>query len=498
MNLMKYILLAIISLTALNAKELKVVGPWEITGLEPNQSGGIFSRTQIAETLVAVDEDGKLIPNLAKSWNVSKDGLVWTFELRKNITFHDNTPLDADIVAFNFNRETLLEKSVLRYLPITKIRPRKNTIEITLSSTFGALASYFAHSSTIILSKGSFNDKNRVDKIIGTGAYKITNITAPLKLKAIRFDGWWRGKAHIKNISYLAVGKGETRSLMMRSKEAHIAYSLPPSSLNVLKKDKTLNTTLTTIPRTTLLKVNVGSEFFSDQKVRQALSLSLDRFGMSKAILGNENLLATQIFPPFMKLWHNEKMDPLHYDIKMAKRLLEKAGWKLRDDGYRYKNNKKFTISIDTYPNRPELPLIATAIQDQLKSVGIELEVLIGNYSEVVRKHQDNTLHLALISRNFSLVPNPLGFLLQDYSKGGGDWGAMNWDNEDMFKYLEKLKAKDNEKLHYKIAQILQDDLPSIPIAWTELSVVSSKQVKNVKVDPFELSYFLSDIIWAK
>ena len=191
-------------------------------------------------------------------------------------------------------------------------------------------------------------------------------------------------------------------------------------------------------------------------------------------------------------------MDPLHYDIKMAKRLLEKAGWKLRDDGYRYKNNKKFTISIDTYPNRPELPLIATAVQDQLKSVGIELEVLIGNYSEVVRKHQDNTLHLALISRNFSLVPNPLGFLLQDYSKGGGDWGAMNWDNEDMFKYLEKLKAKDDEKLHYKIAQILQDDLPSIPIAWTELSVVSSKQVKNVKVDPFELSYFLSDIIWAK
>ncbi len=492
------ILILSISFIFANAKELKIIGPLEISGIEPTQSGYMFSRTQVAETLTTVNKKGELIPFLAKKWEVTKDGLSWTFFIKKGIKFHDGTSLDAKVVAFNLNRLHSLNKSVLRDLPIKSIKEKGNKIEIKLSSQFSALPAYLAHYSTIILSKKSFNERNKVTKIIGSGAYKVKSITPPLRIKLTRNDNWWNGKANIKDISYLAVPKGETRSLMIKSEEAHIAYSMLPISLKSLKRDPNLNTTIVTIPRTRMLKVNSGSEFFNTVTLREAISLAINREGIARAILNNKDLAASQIFPKWMKDWHNLNLKPLTTDISQSKVLLENSGWKLEKDGFRYKNGKKFEITLNTYPDWPDLPIIATAIQSQLKEVGIDLKVLIGSYTEIIRKHQDNSLHLGLITRNFSLVPNPLGTLLQDYSKGGANWGAMNWTNEEMFKYLDELKKAPNPKLLYKITELLQKELPSIPITWSQLAAISNKKVKNFKVDPLEMNYFLSDIKWHK
>lgn len=67
------------------AKPMKIVGPWEIAGIDPAQSGFVFSRMQVAETLVSVDAAGKLIAGLATSWSTSDDGLTWRFRLRTGI-----------------------------------------------------------------------------------------------------------------------------------------------------------------------------------------------------------------------------------------------------------------------------------------------------------------------------------------------------------------------------------------------------------------------------
>lgn len=481
------------------AKELKVIGPWEISGIEPSQSGYIFSRMQVAETLVTIDDKGELIPSLAKKWSVSEDGLVWKFEIKDNVKFQDGTLLDAKIVAFNLNRDEVLKKSVLRYLPLKTIEAKDNSIIINLDSQFSSLPAYLAHYSTIIISKNSFNSTTgKVEKIIGTGAYKIKDITAPLSIKLTRNENWWNGKANIKDISYLAVGKGETRSLMMKSKEADIAYSILPISLKSLKKNPNFDIQIVSIPRTRMLKINSGSEFFNTSELREAISLAIQRKAIAKAILKNENLAATQLFPQSLNLWHNKEISPLKTNIQKANEILENNGWKLSDDGFRYKDGKKFEITLNTYPSWPELPVISTAIQSQLKKIGIDVKVLVGSYTEIIRKHKDNTLHLGLISRNFALVPNPLGTLLQDYGKGGANWGAMNWENETMFQYLNELKKSENHELQFKITKLLQEELPSIPVAWSEMAVVSNKKIKNLKLDPFELNYFLSDVKWVK
>jgi len=480
---------------AVNAKELKVVGAWKIKGMEPAQSGYIFSRTEVAETLMTVDKTGKVIPSLAKRIQVSKDGLTWNITLKKGIKFHDGSPLDANTVVYNLNREVVLTKSVLRKVPLQSLIVKDGKVQIKLKSQFSPLPAYLAHYSTIILSKSSFDTNGKVTKVIGTGAYKIKSISLPSQIKLTKNENWWNGQANIRDISYLAVPKDESRTLMIKSGEADIAYSILPISAKSLKHNTKLTTTVVAIPRTTMLKINAASPYLNKVNLREAISLSIDRKGIAKALLNNETLAATQMFPSGVNGWHNTSMKQLSYDIKKAKTLLEKEGWKVGKDNYRYKDGKKLEITLDTYASR-SLNHIATGIKAQLKKSGIYLKVIIGDYTEIVNKHKDNTLELGLISRNFSLVPNPLGTLLTDYSKGGATWGAMNWDNPTMFKYLEELKKGEDSKIRNNITELLQNELPTIPVVYSELIVVSNKKLKNLYVDPYELNYFLSDIKW--
>ncbi|QKJ23164.1 ABC transporter substrate-binding protein [Poseidonibacter lekithochrous] len=490
----KFIFLTALALT-INAKELKIVGAWKITGMEPAQSGYIFSRTQVAETLMTVDKTGKVIPSLAKKIEVSKDGLTWDITLREKVKFHDGSSLNANIVVSNLNREVVLTKSVLRKVPLKSIEAIDNKVQIKLNSQFSPLPAYLAHYSTIILSKNSFDTNGKTTKIIGTGAYKIKSISVPSSVKLTKNENWWNGEANIKDISYLAVPKGESRTLMVKSGEANIAYNIMPISAKTLKRNPNLNTTVVAIPRTSMLKVNAASPYLNNKNLREAISLSINRKGIAKALLHNETLAATQMFPSGVNGWHNTSIKQLTYDIEKAKALLEKEGWKVGKDGYRYKNGKKLEITLDTYASR-SLNHIATAIKAQLKKSGIYLKVIIGDYTEIVNKHKDNTLELGLISRNFSLVPNPLGTLLSDYSKGGATWGAMNWDNPSMFKYLDELKKGGQLDIRDKITELLQNELPTIPVVYSELIVVSNKKLKNFYVDPYELNYFLSEIKW--
>jgi peptide/nickel transport system substrate-binding protein len=77
---------------------LRVVGPFEVHSVAPVESSGLFTRLEVAETLVSSDLEGELQPGLSPSWDDSADGRVWTFGLPADATFHDGTPVTADAV----------------------------------------------------------------------------------------------------------------------------------------------------------------------------------------------------------------------------------------------------------------------------------------------------------------------------------------------------------------------------------------------------------------
>ncbi|WP_105437113.1 ABC transporter substrate-binding protein [Neorhizobium sp. T25_13] len=483
------------------ADTLKVAGPWEITGIEPAQTGYVFSRLQVAETLVTTDKKGALVPALAEKWAVSDDGLTWRFTIRGNAGFHDGTSVTAEAAAASLRRARA-GVGVLSQAPIADIASEGQDIRIRLTKPFSALPAYLVHFSTIILAPSSFDAAGKITGIVGSGPYKVKALTPPARLELEGSNSWWGGRPGIDDVNYLAVGQGETRALMAESGEADLVFSMLPVSVDRLKANPRLDVQIATIPRTRILKVNVASPFFDQAEERQAVSAAIDRVGIAKVILRNADLAATQLFPPAMKGWNSADVQPLEKNVQKAKELLKTAGWVPGRDGILEKDGKRFSVTLLTYASWPELPPIATALQAQLRQIGIDVKVSVGNSSEIPARHQDGTLEMGLVSRLYSIVPDPIGTLLQDYGPGGSDWGSMGWDNKEIQGIVGQLAATSDAgaraPLQARAVEILQEELPSIPVTWSELAIVSSKRIAGVEVDPLEVNYGLSAIRWAE
>jgi peptide/nickel transport system substrate-binding protein len=216
---------------------LKVAGPWEIAGIDPAQSGYVFSRLQVAETLVSADATGKLIPGLAEKWSVSDDGRIWRFTIRRDATFHDATPVTAEAAAASL-KHAHAGVGVLTQLPILEIASDDQDVVIRLEKPFAAVPAYLVNFSTIVLAPASYDASGKVTQIIGSGPYKVKSLTPPLKLELEGSDKWWGGEPGIGEVSYLAVGQGETRALMAESGEADLVFSMLPVSVERLKRNR--------------------------------------------------------------------------------------------------------------------------------------------------------------------------------------------------------------------------------------------------------------------
>ena len=480
---------------------LDIVSPNEISGLDPAKSGYIFSRMQIAETLFTVNKAGKLVPMLARDSHVSDDGLVWHIEVRDGVQFHDGTALTAEIAANDLKR-AFDRPGVLNRAPISDIAASGNEVVITLSEPFSMLPAFLAHYSTMILAPASFDAAGDVTAIIGTGAYRIDEVTPPLRVEMSAFDNWWNGKASIEKVSYLSVSRGDTRAMMAQSGDADLVLHLLPVAVNQLNNDPSVNVEIATIPRIRILKFDVSKPFFDEVIERQALSLAINRPAIAAVVMRNVDLAATQMFPPSIVGWNNDAIPAFDFDPQKARDLLAEAGWVEGSDGILEKDGKRFSITLRTYPNWPDLPLIATAMQSQLRAVGINLEISVGSYTEIPSGHADGSLDIALMTRSFSMMPDPLATVMADYGPGGADWGAMNWDNAEAADLLAKLVRTNDvaarADMQHQLTSILQSELPTIPVVWSELAVAASDKLEDLFVDPFEQNYYLSDLRWVK
>ena len=484
---------------------LQIVGPWELGSLDPARSGYLFTRTQVTETLVSTDDDAQLQPGLASGWTTSKDGLIWRFDLRSTARFHDGSPFSAEAVVKNLERART-PPAMLSAAPVKRIAadgPRALVIE--LARPFVALPALLAHSSTQILAPASFAADGNVQSIVGTGPYRITRVQPPQQFEAEAFAGYDGAQPDIKAVRYLSAGRAETRALMAESAQADLVYGIDPASLQRLRRSNKLSILSVTLPRTIIVKVNASHPALRDLRVRQALSLSIDRQGIARAILRDPAMAATQLFPPTLRAWHDAALVPLEHDAAQAERLLAAAGWR-RQDGKRDApllgpDAKPLQLQLRTFPDRPELPIVATALQEQWRQAGIAVRVSVGNSGEIPLGHRDGTLELALAARNYADVPDPQATLWRDFGPTGGDWGAMNWRSDKLERALVSLSqgsdAAHAAALRKDVATVIQAELPVLPVAWYRQQVAVSPRVQGVTLDPLESSFRITSMRWS-
>jgi peptide/nickel transport system substrate-binding protein len=470
---------------------LDVVAPFEIKGADPITSGNILLKMDVVETLVDAEADGTLVPGLATDWSVSNDGLTWSFTLRDGVTFHDGSVMDGPAVAetLNWSRGN---GGLLAKTPVEGIEGDGLTVKMTLSEPFAMLPAMLVEYRSAIIAPSSIQD-GAVSEVVGTGPYRVTEFSPPTNMQLNAYDGYWGDQAAIETAAYHGVSRAETRALMAESGDADITLSLDPASYTRLENADGLNVVSAAIPRVLMLKVN-GQTY--DAATRKGLSLAIDRAGIAKAVLRYDTG-ATQMFPPGMAGWHDDALEPLSYDPEAAKAALADAGWELNSDEVLERNGTPMEIEILTYPDRPELPLVAAVLEQAFAAVGAKPVINSTNFSEIPAKHNDGTLSTALFARNFALVPDPVGTLLQDYAPGG-DWGAMGWVNETFTSQVKAMAAGTApDGTREELVATLQAELPVLPIAWYQLNMAVSDEVDGVVVDPFERTLGLSRVTWA-
>ncbi|MBK8160993.1 MAG: ABC transporter substrate-binding protein [Rhodospirillaceae bacterium] len=474
---------------------LDVVAAFEVVSADPTTSGTIFTNMGIVETLVNADSEGRLYPGLATEWKVSDDKLEWSFSIRPDVQFHDGTPLTAAAAANALNiakaKPGLLEKAL-----IADITARDGSLIVTLKEPLAALPAYLAEYRSQILAPAAYGPDGQAVNAIGTGPYRVVTMTPPQSVTAEAFPAYWGEKPQIEKASYTAVGRAETRALMAESGDAEFVYGLDPASYTRLSQSDKVNVLKADVPRSLMLKVNAAHPKLNTVEARQALSLAIDRPGLAMAIL-RYPAAATQLFPPSVGGWHVTALEPLAYDTAKAAEMLAAQGWKAGPDGILERDGERFSLVLTTYPDRPELPLVAAVLEQQFRQIGIEVKIDSTNSSEIPARHAAGTLELGLVARNFALVPDPIGTVLQDYAPNG-DWGAMGWNNTEIVDLAKGLARGDGgDESRAKIAGILQAELPVIAIAWYQQTLAVSNTIKGARIDPWERSFGLSDITWA-
>lgn len=474
---------------------LDVVAPFEIKGADPATSGNIYIKMDIAETLVNADAEGQLTPGLARDWQVTDDGLEWRFLLRDGVLFHDGSPFTAEAAAQALEIARA-KPGLLETAPIIEIAGEDGNLIIRLSEPFAPLPSFLSEYRSLIYAPAAYAEDGSVTEVIGTGAYRVTRLDAPLRLEAEAFPEYWDGAPAIDQVTYQAVGRAETRSLLAESGDADYVFNLDPASVMRLSNVESVEVLSVSVPRSLLIKVNGAHPALADVEARRALSLAIDREGLAQAIL-RYPAGADQLLPPSIAAWHSDAVAPLAYDPEAAKALLAELGWQEGPDGILARDGERFSLTLTTYPDRPELPLSAAVLQQMFAEIGVEVVIDSTNSSEVAVRHGDGTLDIALFARNFALVPDPIGTFLTDYAPTG-DWGAMNWNNPEFITLIEGLaRGEGGQAERERAIDILQTDLPVIPVAWYQQTAAVSKEIAGAVVDPYERTIGLRHIKWA-
>lgn len=317
---------------------LKIATSLRITTIDPVAivGGDQFPlSTMVAETLTSYDQSGNVVPNLAESWTVSPDGLVYTLKIRKGVKFTDGEALDARAVAYSLGR--LLSPKAFNARPgtLTVIDAAhvfdKYTLRIKLKERFGAFLAALTLPNAGILAPKSIttapNSYRTVVQPVGTGPYMVSEWKSGESLTYKVNAGYWGAKPSFETQVYQTVPDASSRVALLQSGQVDVIAAPPASSIDSLKADS--NYKLTVAPTSYMIQVwaNTASKratLLRTPKVRKALTYAIDRKTIIDKILFGSGAVPTSPLAP--TVFGYCPTGDYSYNPDKAKQMLKEAG----------------------------------------------------------------------------------------------------------------------------------------------------------------------------
>jgi peptide/nickel transport system substrate-binding protein len=463
---------------------------------------------QVFDVLVRYDQEMNIIPHLAKSWEVSDDGLEWTFQLRDDVKFHDGTPLNADAVVFTFERVYNEEHPAheigtwdnwgwYMYM-VQKVEAiDEYTVKFTLEYPYAPFLDTMANAATSIVSPTAYMEKREKFRIepVGSGPFKFVSWDKDSQVVLEKNPDYFLGEPKLDKLIYRAMPENTARLSALKTGEVHVLSSVPPEMAQLIEKEEKLHLTVQPGLNMAYLHWNLRPELagyqepFSDVRVREALIRAIDREALVERFFLGYGEVATN--PIASVIWgRDESLQLPAYDPEKAKELLAEAGY---PDGFK-------TELWPWPPSRaynPQPIKVAEAIQAYWKEVGIDAELKVveeGIYWDTVTVG-DASIMMSGWMGDFADPDNFLAPIWDD-SITGFDYG---WTHEEFANLLRAAQQEsDREKrteLYYQAQKIFFEELPGLPLFHGSYMGAYHDSVQNLVMRPdSEMWYFPVDL----
>jgi peptide/nickel transport system substrate-binding protein len=370
-----------------------VVGYSEPPTMDPRVSGATIAWRlfyNLFDTLVVQEaETGEVVPGLASSWEISPDGLLFTFNLREGVTFHDGTPFNAEAVKFTY--DSILEPELKSLTAIGYLGPYESavavddqTVEINFSEPYAPFLNNLSHSVLAPVSPAAV-EKYGADfgfNPVGTGPFMFKEWNQQISMTFVKNPDYdWplavymhEGPAYLDEIEIKFIPEATTILGTLENGETDIIDGVPPQEVERLQNDDAFQVLLPSVPGSPqVLPLNATKFPTDDILVRQALLYAVDMdtvvdtlwFGARKAAQG----------PLSSPTWsYNPAVEEMYpYDVDKAAELLDQAGWEMGSGNVREKDGEKLHLEYITTSGIQGQA--GELVQAYLAAVGIEVNL---------------------------------------------------------------------------------------------------------------------------
>lgn len=449
--------------------------------------------------LTKADQHGQIIPDLADTWEVSKDNLSYTFHLRQDVRWHDGVPFTADDVTFTID---LLRSPDFQGPPglaelwrMVKVeRLDAHTVRYTLAEPF---APFLSHTTIGLLPahllKGVpaklLPDHPFNMHPVGTGPFKVHEVTSQHALLLANMD-YYEGRPYLDKIKFIFYSDYPSVLAAYRRGEIHGISRVPPEYLGEVLAEDNLRLFSAPLSGYALVFLNLERPIFQEREVRQALLWATDRQKIIDQILKGQALVANG--PVMPSSWAYETDVPQYaYNPAKAKALLEEAGWNDEDgDGVREKGELRLQFALLTNADATRIKII-NELTRQWAQVGIRAVPQTVGVAGVVRDF--------LAPRNYDAIfyewqrlpadPDPYPQWHSTQNLGTGqNFGGYSNERADLI-MEEARRTTDPERrgmLYRELQRILAEDVPALPLYHPVYSYAIDERVHDVQVGPMQ------------
>ena len=412
--------------------------------------------------LVRLDEEQVAVPALAEDWDISEDGLTYTFYLREGVTFHDGSEFTSADVKYTFD-EILNEENNApyrnRYVAITDIScPDDQTVVFTLDSANSALMAYMDLG---IIPEGAMDDAASFGTApVGTGPYAVDSYTLNSETVLKANEDYWEGDPATETINVYVINDNSTRLASLESGDVDFVCSpLTASDLELVENNDEL--VMNDVPGLgfTYMGFNVTDPVIGDLAVRQAIAYMTDKQNISDVIYSGMDTPGKT--PVLSSSWaYDESLTDYEYDTAKAEAVLDEAGWVDSDgDGIRDKDGTPLAFTVSTHSDDTSRFQVAEYIQNQLNGIGMDVDVEVTEWASFSEALTQRSLQVWIAGWLNQLDPDRMYDMF--YSDGASNYG--NFSDPEIDAALNAGRATADEaaraEQYQYIAQTVTDNV---------------------------------------